>query len=127
MVLYSDIIYSDVTENYFNFFTHVNIKINFLFINYTINYDLFGLVIQFIGLFVGYLSYIVLDTRFFFKNIKYLTMFTIFSLIVILFTTTNNIIMFFLYYELLLLPSFLLVFHVSQSRRASQASLYFIM
>ncbi len=94
--------------------------------NYTFNYDLFSLIIQFVGLFVGYLSYIVLDTRFFFKNIKYLTMFTIFSAIVILFTTTNNIIMFFLYYELLLLPSFLLVFHVSQARRASQASLYFV-
>lgn len=126
LIIYSDTIYSDISENYFNFFTNVNIKLNFFFLNYTINYDLFGLVVQFVGLFVGYLSYIVLDTRFFFKNIKYLTIFTIFSVIVILFTTTNNIIMFFLYYELLLLPSFLLVFHVSQARRASQASLYFV-
>ncbi|MCB1713234.1 MAG: hypothetical protein KDH96_12420, partial [Candidatus Riesia sp.] len=39
---------------------------------------------------------------------------------------TNNIIFFFLFYELLLLPSFLLVYNVSQARRAIQASLYFV-
>ena len=94
--------------------------------NYNYNLDSFGLVIQFVGIIVGYLSYLVLDTRFFYKNIKYLSIFSLFSIVVILFTTTNNMLFFFLFYELLLLPAFLLVYFLSQARRATQASLYFV-
>ena len=43
-----------------------------------------------------------------------------------IFNLPTNIIIFFLFYELLLLPSFLLVYFVSPSRRAIQASLYFV-
>lgn len=93
---------------------------------YTYSLDSFGIVVQFVGIIVGYISYLVLDTRFFYKNVKYLSVFCIFSVVVILFTTTNNIIFFFLFYELLLLPAFLLVYFLSQARRATQASLYFI-
>lgn len=95
-------------------------------LNYNYNLDSFGLVIQFVGIVVGYLSYLVLDTRFFYKNIKYLSIFSLFSIVVILFTTTNNMLLFFFYYELLLLPAFLLVYFLSQARRATQASLYFV-
>ena len=63
--------------------------------NYNYNLDSFGLVIQFVGIIVGYLSYLVLDTRFFYKNIKYLSIFSLFSIVVILFTTTNNMLFFF--------------------------------
>ena len=83
-------------------------------------------MVQTVGIAVGYLSYTVLDTRFFNKNVKYLCSFIVFAFVVIMFTTTNNIIFFFIFYELLLLPSFLLVYYLSQSRRANQASLYFI-
>lgn len=94
--------------------------------NYNYTLDSFGLVIQFVGIIVGYLSYLVLDTRFFYKNVKYLSIFSLFSIVVILFTTTNNMLFFFLFYELLLLPAFLLVYFLSQARRATQASLYFV-
>lgn len=115
-----------VTADYFNYLMTFNIKHNFFFTSWSINIDLFALIIQFAGLVVGFLSYLVLDTRYFFKNIKYLTVFCIFDIVVLLFTTTNNIIFFFLFYELLLLPSFLLVYYVSQARRGIQASLYFV-
>jgi NADH:ubiquinone oxidoreductase subunit 4 (subunit M) len=95
-------------------------------LSYRYSIDSFGLVIQFVGLIIGYISYIVLDTRFFYKNIKYLSVFCLFSVVVILFTTTNNFIYFFLFYELLLLPAFFLVYFLSQARRATQASLYFV-
>jgi formate hydrogenlyase subunit 3/multisubunit Na+/H+ antiporter MnhD subunit len=95
-------------------------------ISYNYSLDSFGLVIQFVGIIVGYISYLVLDTRFFYKNIKYLSVFCSFSAVVFLYTTTNNYIYFFIFYELLLLPAFLLVYFLSQARRAAQASLYFI-
>lgn len=138
-IFYFFIEYSKKTTNAIMFYDILNFKTkvffygnihdlyildNFFSYNYSI--DSFGIVIQFLGLIVGYLSFIVLDTRFFYKNIKYLSIFCIFSLVVILFTTTNNFIFFFIYYELLLLPAFLLVNFLSQARRASQAGLYFI-
>lgn len=116
----------EITADYFNYLMTFNTTHNFFFTLWSINIDLFALIIQFAGLVVGFLSYLVLDTRYFFKNIKYLTVFCIFDIVVLLFTTTNNIIYFFLFYELLLLPSFLLVYNVSQARRAIQASLYFV-
>ena len=50
----------------------------------------------------------------------------IFVLIVFLFVSTNNVLLMFLLYELLLVPSFLLVFYISPSRKSTQASLYFV-
>jgi NADH-quinone oxidoreductase subunit M len=43
-----------------------------------------------------------------------------------LYVTTSNVLLFFLFYEFLLLPSFLFVYFVSPSRRAIQASIYFV-
>lgn len=126
LLLFSDVICTQINYKYFNYLITLNFSYNFLFTTLSLNIDLFALVIQFTGLIVGFLSYLVLDTRYFFKNIKYLTVFCLFDVVVILFTTTNNIIFFFLFYELLLLPAFLLVYNVSQARRATQASLYFV-
>ena len=109
-----------------NYFFEVPLVVQMWSFKYKFSIDLFGLVVQSIGIVIGYISYMVLDTRFFNKNIKYLSSFVIFAFIVLLYTTTTNIIYFFLYYELLLLPSFLLVYFLSQARRANQASLYFI-
>merc|ERR1711959_323388 len=52
--------------------------------------------------------------------------FNIFVLIVYLYVSVSNILLFFLLYECLLIPSFLFVYFVSPSRRAIQASLYFV-
>ena len=49
-----------------------------------------------------------------------------FILIVYFYVFSTNLLLFFLFYELLMIPSFLVVYFVSPSRRAIQASLYFL-
>lgn len=91
-----------------------------------ISIDLFGFILLFLAYLVGFLSLLALDTRLYWKNFMYIFTFTIFLVIVYLYITTTNILMFFLFYELLLLPSFLFIYFVSPSRRAVQASIYFV-
>ena len=49
-----------------------------------------------------------------------------FIIVVYFYVFSTNILLFFLFYEFLLVPSFLIVFYISPSRRAVQASLYFL-
>jgi formate hydrogenlyase subunit 3/multisubunit Na+/H+ antiporter MnhD subunit len=49
-----------------------------------------------------------------------------FIVVVYFYVFSTNLLIFFLFYELLLIPSFLIVYFVSPSRRAIQASLYFL-
>jgi formate hydrogenlyase subunit 3/multisubunit Na+/H+ antiporter MnhD subunit len=113
--------------------------LNYLFLNglyfyapqynlyfFDLSVDIFGIVILFLAYFIGILSLLALDTRLYFKNVKYIFFIHIFILIVFFFVFSNNIFLLFFFYELLLLPSFLLVYQISPSRRAIQASLYFI-
>jgi hypothetical protein len=93
---------------------------------FNISVDIFGIVILFLAYFIGVISLLALDTRLYFKNIKYIYFIHIFILIVFFFVFSNNILFLFFFYELLLLPSFLIVYQISPSRRAIQASLYFI-
>ena len=95
-------------------------------ISLNLSLDFFGLILLTLAYIVGFISILALDTRLYFKNIKYIFAFNTFILIVYLYVTTSNILIFFLLYECLLLPSFLFVYFVSPSRRAIQASLYFI-
>ena len=88
--------------------------------------DLFGIVLLFLGYFVGILSLMALDNRIFYKNIKYLFILNVFVTIVFFYVFSTNILMFFLFYEFLVIPSFLVVYYISPSRRAVQASLYFL-
>jgi len=102
-----------------------------LFINMHIYFfefsiDFFGIIILFLAYFVGLLSLLALDNRIFYKNIKYLFSINIFILFVFFFVFSSNLLLFFLFYELLLLPSFLVVYFISPSRRAIQASIYFL-
>jgi len=90
------------------------------------SFDFFGVVILFLAYFVGIISVSALDTRLFWKNIKYVFSLNIFILIVFLYVLSNNLLLFFLFYEFLLIPSFLIVYFISPSRRAVQASLYFL-
>ena len=112
------------------FFFNYSFNIYFLYKNFYLNlifyFDLFGMFILFLAFFVGFLSFLVLDTRLYWKNIKYYYTFCIFLSIVFLFSVMNNIIFFFLLYECLLVPSFFFVYFISPSRRAIQASLYFL-
>ena len=88
--------------------------------------DLFGLVLLTLAYLVGFFSLLALDNRLFWKNIRFLFYFNIFLIVVFFYVSVSNILFFFLLYECLLVPSFFIVYFVSPSRRAIQASLYFI-
>ncbi len=88
--------------------------------------DFFGIILLFLGYFVGILSLLALDNRIFWKNIKYLFSLNIFVLVVYFYVFSTDLLLFFLFYEFLLIPSFLIVYYISPSRRAIQASLYFL-
>lgn len=94
--------------------------------NINLTLDFFGFILLTLAYIVGFISILALDTRLYWKNIKYIYSFNIFLLIVYFYVTVSNILIFFLCYELLLIPSFLIVYFVSPSRRAIQASLYFV-
>ena len=126
---------------YYFYVFYVNISNYYLFNNYKLipvlylNYflfwfefsvDFFGIILLFLAYFVGILSLLALDNRLFWKNIKYLFSLNFFILIVYFYVFSTNLLIFFLFYEFLLIPSFLIVYFVSPSRRAIQASLYFL-
>ena len=112
----------------FNFYKLApTIYINFFLFWFEFSIDFFGIILLFLGYFVGILSLLALDNRIFWKNIKYLFSLNIFILVVYFYVFSTNLLLFFLFYELLLIPSFLIVYFVSPSRRAIQASLYFFL
>jgi len=90
------------------------------------SFDFFGFILLFLAYIVGIISFLTLDSRFYWKNVKFLFSINFFTIIVYLYVSTSNIFFFFFFYELLLLPSVLVVYYVSSSRRAIQACLYFI-
>ncbi len=111
----------------FNIFTITPIiYLNFFLICFEFSVDFFGIILLFLGYFVGILSLLALDNRIFWKNIKYVFSLNIFILVVYFYVFSTNLLLFFLFYELLMIPSFLIVYFVSPSRRAIQASLYFL-
>lgn len=110
--------------NYYSFYFTQKLTLSIGFFNFSL--DLFGIVLLFLSYIVGFLSLLALDSRLYWKNIRYLFTFNIFVVIVYLYTTTTNLLLFFLFYEFLLIPSFLFVYFVSPSRRAIQASIYFV-
>ena len=103
----------------FNFF-------NSEVVNITFSFDFFGFLLLTLAYIVGFFSLFALDTRLYWKNIKFVFFFNVFIIIVFLYVSVSNLFLFFLCYELLLIPSFLIVYYVSPSRRAIQASLYFV-
>lgn len=105
--------------SWLNIFSNYLIDINFSF-------DFFGYILLTLAYLTGIFSLLALDTRLYWKNFKFIFSFNVFLVIVFFYTTITNVFFFLLLYELLLLPSFLLVYFVSPSRRALQASLYFV-
>lgn len=122
-VLFNDLIMSPKISLFY--FLDLNIP-SFFFTKLSFSTDLFGIILLSLAYIVGFFSLLALDNRIFYKNIKYLFYFNIFILIVFLYVSISNIAFFFFLYECLLLPSFLIVYFVSPSRRATQASLYFV-
>lgn len=121
---------------FFNFVNNYNIFNNYLLLPtaqlnnsivfFEVSVDIFGIFLLFLAYFVGILSLLALDNRLFWKNIKYLFTVNIFIIIVFFYVFSTNMLVFFLFYELLLIPSFLVVYFISPSRRAIQASIYFL-
>ena len=127
--LYQYYLYFISLNNYNIFNNYIitpKIFINFFLLSFEFSIDFFGIILLFLGYFVGILSLLALDNRIFWKNIKYLFSMNIFILVVFFYVFSTNILLFFLFYEFLLIPSFLIVYYVSPSRRAIQASLYFL-
>ena len=127
------LIYFYTYYNFINNYTLFNtysiapkIYVNFFLFWFEFSVDFFGIILLFLAYFVGILSLLALDNRIFWKNIKYMFSLNIFIIIVYFYVFSTNLLLFFLFYEFLLIPSFLIVYYISPSRRAIQASLYFL-
>lgn len=96
------------------------------YLNLNVSLDFFGFTLILLAYIIGLISLLTLDSRLYWNNIRYLLTFNLFLLIVYVYASVSNILIFFMCYEFLLLPSFLIVYFVSPSRRAIQASLYFV-
>lgn len=108
--------------------THFNLNSSFYFyfLNFKLSLNFFGYIIFFLAFVVGFISILTLDTRIHAFKTNFFLYFNFFLLIVFFFVSTNNLFFFFFFYELLLLPSFLFVFYISYTRKAIQASIYFV-
>ena len=121
---YNHILYTslDSTSAYFDFFKlRVKSLVELHFV-----LDGFGLVLLNLAVFVGLISLLSLDSRFYWKNVKFIFLCHILVIAIYLFCISSDLISFFIFYEALLIPSFLLVHYVSPYRKAIQASLYFV-
>jgi len=114
----------ELNNYYYNNDYIINPYYNFL--NIGVSLDFFGIVLLMIAYFSGLLSFLALDNKLYWKNIKYMFYLNIFVLIVFFYVSTNNILVLFIFYEFLLIPSFLLVYFLAPSRKSTQASLYFV-
>lgn len=101
-------------------------KYNIFFFAYRFEIDIFGFILLLLAYSVGFLSLLTLDTRLSQVNFNFFIYFNFFVIIVFFFVIVNDIVLFFFFYELLLLPSFFFVYYVSYSKKALQASLYFV-
>lgn len=110
-------IYNDI------FFLKIPIFLN-IFNKFSIEF--FGFIFIILAYIVGFLSFLALDTRLFWKNIKFIFICNILILIIYLYTIVNDILLLFILYECMLIPSFLFIYFVSPYKRGIQASLYFL-
>ena len=100
--------------------------VTFAVLGYRFELDLFGFILLALAYSIGFLSLLTLDTKLAQVNFNFFIYFNFFVLIVYLFVVVDDILLFFFLYEMLLLPSFFFVYSVSYSKKAIQASLYFV-
>lgn len=116
---------SSMVFNTFKNFNQISINLTFSPLK-NFSLDFLGLIMTLLAFIVGLLSFFALDSRFYYKNTRFVLMCNILCLVIYVFTSTNDIIVFFISYELLLIPSFLFVYFVSPYKRSIQASIYFL-
>ena len=88
--------------------------------------DLYGFVLILLAFFVGFFALLSSESKVKYLNTSFFFFFNYFLLIVYVFVATNDLFTLFICYELLLIPSFFFVFFISYTRKAMQASLYFV-
>lgn len=101
-------------------------SVTFTIHQYDLTLDFIGLIFSNLAFFVGLISLLALDTRFYHNNLRFVFVCTLLVIIVLVFTLTTNYLVFFLAYELLLIPSFFFVYFISPGKQAVQASIYFV-
>lgn len=88
--------------------------------------DFFGLILILLAYIVGFISLTCINDKLMWANNKQPLIFNFFINVVILFVTCDHMFIFFLYYEFLLIPSFFIVHAVSSNKNGSPASFYFL-
>lgn len=120
----NNLIYYGFYNNFSNLIC-LKIFLNF-FLFKKLSIEFFGLIFIVLAYIVGFISYLALDTRIFWKNIKFMFTCNFLVIIIFFFVTVNDFLLLFLFYECLLIPSFLFVYYVSPYKRGVQGSLYFL-
>lgn len=101
-------------------------SLSFYFLNYKFSIEFFGYIFILLAYLVGVISFLCLDSQFYWKNMKFIFICNFLVLVIYFFTVCSDFLLFFIFYESLLIPSFLFVYYTSQYRRGVQASLYFL-
>lgn len=122
--VYNYVLYSTV-DSFSTYFDYFRLwAVTFFSVHFTL--DGFGLVLLNLAVFIGLISLLSLDSRFYWKNVKFIFLCHTLIIAIFFFSISGDLITFFVFYEALLIPSFLLVHYVSPYRKAVQASLYFV-
>ena len=116
---------NNILYNNFLNFIFIKIPLNIYIFKKT-NIEFFGLIFIFIAYIVGFISFLALDTRIFFKNLKFMFICNFLLIVIVLFSVVNDFLLMFLFYEGMLIPSFLFVYYVSPYKRGVQGALYFL-
>lgn len=112
-------------SKFYTFFLFSSIDFNLA--SLSLSLDIFGCILIFLAYVVGLFSLVSLDTRVARGGYRFYIYFNFFLVFVYIYAMATDLIIFFVAYELLLLPSFFFVYFVSYSKKAIQASLYFVM
>jgi NADH:ubiquinone oxidoreductase subunit 4 (chain M) len=107
-----------------NLFFYKNVFFSFFSLKFSIEF--FGYIFIILAYIVSIISFLCLDSQFYYKNMRFIFICNFLVLVIYLFTITTDFLFFFLLYESLMIPSFLFVYYTSTYKRGIQASLYFL-
>ena len=94
--------------------------------NFKLSLEFFGFIFILLAYIVGLISFLALDSRLYWKNIKFIFTCNFLVFVILMFVVVNDLILLFLFYECMMIPSFIFVYFISPYRRGIQASLYFL-
>ena len=122
--------YSSINNILFN----ENIFLNLFFFKINLNtfwgcrlsLEFFGFIFILLAYIVGLISFLALDSRLYWKNVRFIFVCNFLVFVILMFVVVNDLILLFLFYECMMIPSFLFVYFISPYRRGVQASLYFL-